>query len=58
MPDVVVVNDPKEEKPPPPPARLVRLWRLLSLPMRHLRLLLRRLALALWRRFCPPEPKP
>ena len=60
MPDVVVVCDPKEAEPPPPPppTRLARLWRLLFLPIRHLRLLLRRLALALWRQFFSPLPKP
>jgi hypothetical protein len=58
MPDVVVVCDPEEQQPPPPPTRLVRLCRLLYLPIRHLRLLLRRLALALWRQFFSPLPKP
>jgi hypothetical protein len=62
MPDVVVVCDPKDEQvakdDPPPPGRLVRLWRLVYLPLRHLRLLLRRLALVLWRQFFSPEPKP
>jgi len=64
MPDVVVVcelSEGQEAPPPPPPrppARLGRLWRLLHLPVRHLRLLLRRLALALWRRFFSPKPKP
>lgn len=60
MPDVVVVRDPEKEEPPPPPppTRLVRLVRVLYLPIRHLRLLLRRFALALWRLFFSPKPKP